>query len=151
MPPVFTWIDKPKLAALAMPESPDDLAWLRRNGVDVLLSLSEEPPPRHWLNDAGLMGVHVPIEDMTAPSLRQLERAVETITRAHKSSMGVAVHCAAGKGRTGTILAAYFVAIGMTARAAIEKVRELRPGSIETKSQESVVEEFAVRRTPNTA
>jgi atypical dual specificity phosphatase len=146
MPPVFTWIDKPRLAALAMPESADDLAWLRHNGVDVLLSLSEEPPPRQWLNDAGLMGVHVPVEDMTAPTLRQLEMAVETIARAHRSGMGVAVHCAAGKGRTGTVLAAYFVATGMTARAAIEKVRELRPGSVETKGQESVVEEFAVKR-----
>lgn len=149
MPPVFTWIDKPKLAALAMPESVDDLSWLRRNGIDVLLSLSEAAPPRHWLNDAGLMGVHVPVEDMTAPTLRQLEMSVETITRAHKSGMGVAVHCAAGKGRTGTILAAYFVATGMPAHTAIEKVRELRPGSVETKSQESVIEEFATRRAPN--
>jgi atypical dual specificity phosphatase len=146
MPPVFTWIDKPKLAALAMPESADDMSWLRRNGIDVLLSLSESPPPRHWLNDAGLMGVHVPVEDMTAPTLRQLEMAVDTITRAHKVGMGVAVHCTAGKGRTGTVLAAYLVSTGLTARAAIEKVRDLRPGSIETASQEAVVTEFATRR-----
>ncbi len=146
MPPVFTWIDKPKLAALAMPESAEDLAWLRRNGVDVLLSLSEEPPPRHWLNDAGLMAVHIPVEDMTAPTLRQLDMAVDTISRAHKVGMGVAVHCAAGKGRTGTVVAAYLVATGLTAREAIERVRELRPGSVETKSQEAAIEEFAAAR-----
>ena len=146
MPPVFTWIDKPKLAALAMPESADDLAWLRRNGVDVLLSLSEEPPPRHWLNDAGLMAVHIPVEDMMAPTLRQLEMAVDTIARAHKSGMGVAVHCTAGKGRTGTVVAAYLVATGLSAREAIERVRELRPGSVETRSQETVIEEFAAAR-----
>ena len=101
-------------------------------------------------NDAGLMGVHIPVPDMTAPSQRQLELGVETIARAKRSGMGVAVHCAAGKGRTGTILAGYFVAAGMTADRAIEHVRDLRPGSIETPEQEDAVRLYALRR-PNLA
>jgi atypical dual specificity phosphatase len=145
MPPGFTWIDRPLLAALAMPESADDLAWLRRNGIDVLISLSEDPPPRHWVNDAGLMGVHVPVVDFTAPTERQIELCLDAITGAHKSGMGVAVHCGAGKGRTGTIVAAYLVTTGLSAREAIDKVRQLRPGSVETLDQEEAVEEFARR------
>ena len=146
MPPGFTWVDKPRLAALALPESADDLAWLRKNGVEVLVSLSEEPPPRRWVNDAGLMLVHVPVPDMTAPTLRQLDLIVDAVDRAVKSGMGAAVHCTAGKGRTGTALAAYFVTKGLSPAAAIEKVRDLRPGSIETPDQEHAVEEFADRR-----
>ena len=57
--------------------------------------------------------------------------------------MGVAVHCTAGKGRTGTVLAAYFVNAGLSAREAIQKVRTLRPGSIETPGQEEAIAEFA--------
>jgi atypical dual specificity phosphatase len=146
MPPGFTWVDEPALAALAMPESADDLGWLRRHGIDVLVSLSEEPPPRRWINEAGLMAVHVPVTDFTAPTGRQLDHILETVGRAHKSGMGVAVHCTAGKGRTGTVLAAYFVTRGLSARDAIEKVRQLRPGSVETPDQELAVEEFADRQ-----
>ena len=146
MPVGFTWVDRPHLAALAMPEGSEDLVWLRRNGIDVLISLSEEPPTRRDINDAGLMNVHVPIVDMTAPTLRQLELCLETIDRAKKSGMGVAIHCAAGKGRTGTVLAGYFVADGMTPDGAIAHVRELRPGSIETPEQEDAVHSFAQHR-----
>ena len=146
MPPGFSWVDKPHLAALAMPESADDLTWLRKSGVEVLISLTEEPPQRRWINEAGLLSVHVPIQDMTAPSTRQFDLCVETMNRAKKTGMGVAVHCAAGKGRTGTILAAYFVANGMHPQQAIERVREMRPGSIETLEQEDAVLEYAARR-----
>ena len=56
--------------------------------------------------------------------------------------MGVAVHCLAGRGRTGTVLAAYFVHRGLSAREAIQKVRDLRPGSIEVPEQEDAIRAF---------
>lgn len=141
----FSWVDPPRLAALSMPSSADDLTWLRRQGIDVLVSLTEDPPPRRWVNDAGLLAIHHPIIDMTAPSPRQLDHIVEAIHRATKSGMGVAVHCTAGKGRTGTVLAAYFVDAGMSAAEAIDKVRTMRPGSVETADQEEAVAAFAER------
>lgn len=146
MPPGFTWVEKPTLAALAMPESPDDLAWLRRHGVEVLISLTEDAPPRAWVNDAGLLSVHVPIADLTAPSESQFENCLGAIRKAKAANLAVAVHCAAGKGRTGSILAAYFVSQGLSAGQAIERVRELRPGSVETLDQEEAVQRFARRK-----
>ena len=144
-PPGFSWVDEPRLAAMANPASPDDLTWLRRHGIDVLVSLTEDPPPRHWVNDAGLLAVNVPVPDMEPPTDRQLDHLVETIRKAQDSGMGVAVHCGAGLGRTGTVLAAYFVVRGMQPREAVEKVRALRPGSVETLEQERAVERFAGR------
>jgi atypical dual specificity phosphatase len=144
-PPGFSWVDKPHLAALALPESAADLAWLRRSGVEILISLTETPIPRQWVNEAGLMAVNVPVPDMEAPTDRQLDHLLDTIRKANASRMGVAVHCGAGLGRTGTVLAAYFVARGMTPKEAVARVRELRPGSVETAEQERAVESFARR------
>jgi atypical dual specificity phosphatase len=146
MPPNFSWIDQPRLAAMAFPDSAEDVAWLRRHGIEVLLSLTEVPPPREWINDAGLMLVHVPVPDMTAPSARQLDKILDAIQQAHASNLGVAVHCAAGRGRTGTVVAAYLVASGLSARDAIEKTRSLRPGSIESREQEELIEALARRK-----
>lgn len=141
----FSWVERPHLAALAMPELADDLEWLRDQGIDVLISLTEELPPRHWVNDAGLLSVHIPVPDMTPPTPRQIETILDTFHRAVRSGMGVAIHCSAGKGRTGTALAAYFVTQGMSADDAIDKVRKLRKGSVETDEQEDAVRQFQER------
>jgi atypical dual specificity phosphatase len=148
-PSGFSWIDRPHLAASARPTDPDELGWLRNQGIQILLTLSEDRLRRDWVDAAGLLVVHVPIIDMDAPTQDQLDRAVSTITRGRAQGMGVVVHCTAGYGRTGTILAAYLVAQGYTPAAAITRIRELRPGSIETRDQEAAVEDFARRTHPN--
>jgi atypical dual specificity phosphatase len=146
-PPGFSWVEKPLLAASARPESAEELAWLREQGIDLLVSLTEEPPPRKWVNEAGLLLVHVPIPDMEAPTQEQLERCLWAIRKAHDQHIGVAVHCGAGLGRTGVILACYFVDKGLTAQNAIARVRRLRPGSIETDEQANAVVEYGPRES----
>lgn len=146
MPPTgFSWVDEPHLAAMAAPGSSADLTWLRRHKVDVLVSLTEDPLPKNWVDDAGLMVVNVPVPDMEPPSDRQLDYLLDTIKKANAAGMGVGVHCGAGLGRTGTVLAVYFVALGVPAQRAIDRVRDLRPGSIETTEQERAIERFATR------
>jgi atypical dual specificity phosphatase len=141
----FSWIEKPLLAAMGRPESLEELTWLRKQGAEVLLSLTEDPPRRDWVNDAGMMLVHVPVVDMEAPTQEQLDHAVSTITRANDQGIGVAVHCGAGLGRTGVVLACHFITKGLTGRDAITRVRRMRPGSIETDEQADAVQEFGRR------
>jgi atypical dual specificity phosphatase len=141
----FSWVDRPLLAAMARPDAAEELAWLRQQGIQVLLSLTEDRLRRDWVNNAGLMVFHVPVEDMEAPTQDQLDQCVSAITKAHQAQMAVAVHCGAGLGRTGVVLACYFVTKGMTAANAIGKVRRLRPGSIETDDQAAAIHTFARR------
>src|SRR5205823_2365264 len=94
----------------------------------------------------GLLCLHVPVVDMEAPSQKQLDLCLSAIARANERGMGVAVHCGAGLGRTGVILACYFVTKDLNSHNAIARVRRLRPGSIETDDQADAVAEFARRR-----
>lgn len=146
-PTGFSWIDKPLLAALARPGGAEDLVWLREHGIEILLSLTEERPRRDWIEESGILVYHEPLQDMEAPEQEQLDRCVSAIGRANDRRMGVAVHCGAGLGRTGVVLAAYFVARGLSAANAIARIRRLRPGSIETDEQAAAVELFARRKS----
>jgi atypical dual specificity phosphatase len=141
-PSGFTWIEKPLLAAMARPEALEDLNWLRKQGIELLISLTEDPPRRDWVNNAGLLLIHEPMIDMSAPDQDQLERCVSAMLKAHERKMGVAIHCAAGLGRTGVVLACFFIDKGLNATNAIARVRRLRPGSIETEDQEEAVKKF---------
>lgn len=142
----FSWIEKPTLAALARPSSLEDLQWLRNQGIQVLVSLTEDPPRRDWANDSGLLLFHEPLEDMEPPTQEQLDRCVSAIHKALHQNMPVAVHCGAGLGRTGVVLAAYLVSKGMSASNAIARIRKLRPHSIETDEQAESVEWYARRK-----
>jgi atypical dual specificity phosphatase len=144
-PDHFTWIDQPKLSASAYPQAAEELTWLRKQGIDILMSLTEDPVRRDWVDNAGLMSVHIPIEDFEAPSPEQFDLCLSVIERANESNMGVHIHCRAGAGRTGTVLAAYFIRRGLPATDAIERIRELRPGSVETPEQERALREYARR------
>ncbi len=146
-PNAFSWIEKPLLAALARPDSEDELRWLKEHGLQVVLSLTEEPLNRREVDNAGLLLYHVPVPDMTAPTQEELDRCVSAIQKSMNLGMGVAVHCGAGAGRTGVVLACYFVKQGIKAGDAIRTIRKLRPGSIETEEQEDAVREFAQRHS----
>ena len=140
--PRFSWLVENKLAALSYPESEDALILLYRVGIRAILNLSEAPLPSNTLNSVGLLIRHIPIAGFTAPTLDQVKHAVTMISSCLDSHLPVAVHCGAGLGRTGTILACYLVRQGISADRAITTIREWRPGSIEVPEQETVIYEY---------
>jgi atypical dual specificity phosphatase len=140
--PNFDWFFENKLAAMAYPESEDAFTLLYRIGIRAVLNLSEAPLPYEVPNQIGMLTKHIPIEDLTAPTLHQVKQAIAMIFSCLDRNIPVVVHCIAGLGRTGTILACYLVSQGVPADKAIATIREWRPGSIEVLEQEAVVYEY---------
>lgn len=143
----FTWVEEGLLAAMARPggQRPldEDLSCLRSAGIRVLVSLTAEPIEEEALARYGIEGLHLPVEDFTPPTLEQIDRFLREVERARLEGRGLGIHCTAGKGRTGTMVAAYLVTRGRSVADAIAEIRRLRPGSVETAAQEERVAEFA--------
>lgn len=140
--PNFSWLIEKRLAGASYPYSEDAIALLRELGVQALLSLAEEPLSEALLAKYQLEVAHLPLGDFSAPMLAQIEQAISIIESFFARGLAIAVHCGAGLGRTGTILACYLVSQGETARDAIAQVRQKRPGSIETPEQAAAIEAY---------
>jgi len=139
------WLEEGRLLGCAYPRREAAVAGLARQGVSVLINLHERAHDPARLARHGLEEVHLPVADFTPPSPAQVDCGVTAIAEALDAGQRVAVHCAGGRGRTGTLLACHLVLRGLDPHAAIARVREARPGSVETRAQAAAVVAYARR------
>ena len=145
-PTNFSWVIEKKLAGSGMPVNLPQLLWVAKNGIKSVITVRESPLPTSWLVNTSqkLEYLHLKVDDFCAPSLESLESTVRYIGQHISEEKPVLVHCAAGKGRTGTILAAYIMKQdpNLSALDAINKIRVLRPGSVQSEEQISALQRF---------
>ncbi len=148
LPSHFHWILPGQLAGMGRPgllgDVQRDLEAIAAAGATLLVSLTEEPIPvaPEALRSLGLAVRHFPIPDMGVPGLGTTAALCREIERATKAGGLAVVHCHAGMGRTGTILAAMLVWLGRPASDAVEAVRCAASGYIQNRAQLDFVRRF---------
>lgn len=149
----FYWIEHARLAGSSRPGGARgdrlecDLRELQAYGIDAIVSLTETPLDERAVAVAGMDYTHIPMVDMAAPTLRQLLDALGAIDTAHANQRTVLVHCLAGQGRTGTVLAAWLIRQGMTTGEAIARLRLVCDRAVENDAQIACLRAFARERS----
>jgi hypothetical protein len=144
------WVEPGKLAGMPMPliatarrENPtsplhaydDDLLLLDAIGIRAVVGMLNTPVDSVIYRSAGFAHHLMPIPDGGVPTAEQFQEFVRFVRSQLQAGNPTAVHCAAGLGRTGTVLAGYLIAGGIPVDIAIERIRHARPGAIETREQ----------------
>ena len=136
----FSWILPGSLAGSQGPTRRRDLLFLKLKDIRAIIRMEAQTITGEAEE---LVDLYERVPDFSPPTLDQLKRMVLFIQeQIEKWERPVVVSCYAGLGRTGTVLACYLVYTGYTPKAAINLVRELRPGSIQTVEQEESVGSF---------
>ncbi|MBY0352994.1 dual specificity protein phosphatase family protein [Candidatus Babeliales bacterium] len=133
-----------RLAGMARPTNVGNFYALQDQGIGLIVSLTESMLAGLTVpDDVAIEVLHLPIKDFHTPTVEQIETFVTKVDEVQAKNKGAVVHCTAGQGRTGTVLACWFVAKkAMKPQDAIALVRRLRPHSIETKAQEQFIERY---------
>ncbi|MBI5775739.1 MAG: dual specificity protein phosphatase family protein [Verrucomicrobia bacterium] len=144
------WIIPGALAGMPMPfvhperrlnlggsleEFEDELVELHAAGIRGIVTLLNIPSNETIFNQAGFSFLCLSIPDGRAPTIEQVNSFVQFVDEHRAARTAVAVHCEAGLGRTGTMLAAYLIAKGDKPDIAIASIRSIEPAAIETGEQ----------------
>ena len=104
MPNNFSFVIDGVLAGMERPGTfsklRDDLEFLKLHKIHAIVSLTETPLERAFIDEFGFRYLHLPIADFTAPSIEQIEKFLTFQRKAEADTLATVVHCGAGLGRT---------------------------------------------------
>jgi atypical dual specificity phosphatase len=143
----FNWIVPGKLAGCSAPgvsvPIDQDLGSLARIGITQLVTLTETDLDQEALRRHRLTNIHLSVFPREAPSIGQTHMLLVRMQKSIEAGEVLAVHCKAGLGRAGVILAAWLIKEGgLSAETSMARLRLIEPGFIQSKEQEDFLHRY---------
>ena len=138
------WLDKKRFAGSSEPLI-SDLPFLQSLDISGIVCLQEKNNSEELANLLDIAYLHKPIPDFHIPTREDIDDIIGFFQELQqtKPERPIVVHCTAGNGRTGTILASITKILdNISGEAAIKKVREINPLAIETSEQEQFIKDL---------
>lgn len=129
------WVEPARFAAGAYPAAPSDLAALLAAGIGGFVDLTPARDHGGYADDVARLARTVghevlhrrfPIRDFGLPEVATMRAILDTIDEWLAARRAVYVHCHAGIGRTGTVVACWLVRHGRAPAEALTELRRLR-------------------------
>ena len=125
----LTWVTS-QLAVGHAPMSYEELHSIREQSIDGIVNLCGEYCDLHQIQkDFGFEVYYLPVQDNEAPSLQEVEKALQWLDEAIYLEKKILVHCHFGIGRTGTFVTSYLLRRGFTMKLARRKLKKTRAES----------------------
>jgi len=141
------WIIKGRLAGSSEPQI-TDIPYLKDIAWGGLVSLQETANTKDLAVILDVPYLNIPIPDYSTPSTSDIEEIIEFYREyCENTSLPLLIHCTAGHGRTGTVLASLLIILeDLSPDEAIMKIRQVNPLAVETKDQELFVYSLKSRK-----
>ena len=149
MPMPYIHVERRLAGGGGLTDFDDELPVLYSAGIRAVVALLNIPTDAPVYESAGFSFLCLPVPDGGAPTVEQAHEFVRFVNDQRTAQRPVAVHCHAGLGRTGTLLATYLVSQGQSASSAIQSVRAIEPVAIETPRQILFLEDYAMTVGPS--
>jgi protein-tyrosine phosphatase len=123
----------------------DDIERLQQQGIQAVVNLcAERQDDVQRLAAANMAYLWLPVLDTRAPSLEQIEQAIQWMQHQRQCNRAIYVHCAAGVGRSAMLLACWYVYHQrLSAMDALHLIKSKHPQSSLTRRQTHQLYRFA--------